>query len=73
MTVLLGLAPERSARAPAAHHRKSISACKHDDLGVANDNVTVTDHACPQQSSARSMRLTESKNHRLQGALSATS
>jgi hypothetical protein len=72
-TALLGLAPERSARASATHHRKSIGASDRDDLGVANNNVTVTDHACPQQSSAHSMRRTKSKNHRLQGALSATS
>ncbi len=52
---------------------ESISASDHDGLGVANENVTVTDPACPQQSSAHSMRRTESKNHRLQGALSATS
>ena len=39
-TALLGLAPVRSARASAANHRENISACQHDDLGVANRNVT---------------------------------
>src|ERR1700721_1500071 len=54
MTALLGFAPARSTRASAANHRKSISACRRDDLGVANGNVTskVTDHACPQHSRA---------------------
>jgi hypothetical protein len=41
--------------APPVHApstRKSISARRRDDLGVANSNVTpeVTDHACPQHS-----------------------
>jgi hypothetical protein len=52
---LLGLAPVQSARASAANPRESISACRHDDLGVANGKVTieVTDYACPQHSCAR--------------------
>src|ERR1700683_2070979 len=47
-TALLGLAPARSTRASAANHRKSISACRPDDSVIANESVTVTDHACPQ-------------------------
>jgi hypothetical protein len=39
-TALLGFAPVRSARASAANHRESISACRHDDLGEANGKVT---------------------------------
>ena len=51
-TALLGLASVRSTRATAANHRQLISACRRDELGVANSNVTseVTDHACPQHS-----------------------
>jgi hypothetical protein len=51
-TALLGLAPVRSTRASAANHREGISACRHDDLGVANGKVTieVTDYACPLRS-----------------------
>jgi hypothetical protein len=33
---------------PPPTNGKIISACRRDDLGVANDNVTVTDQACPQ-------------------------
>jgi hypothetical protein len=42
---LLGLASVRSTRASAASHRQLISACRRDELGVANRNVTseVTD------------------------------
>jgi hypothetical protein len=40
MTALPGLAPAHSARASAANHREFISACRRDDLGAANDNVT---------------------------------
>ena len=49
-TALLGLAPVRSTRAIAANQRQLISACRRDELGVANCNVTseVTDQACPQ-------------------------
>src|SRR5580693_8762248 len=51
-TALLGLASVRSTRATAANHRQLISACRRDELGVANSNVTseVTDHVCPQHS-----------------------
>ena len=51
-TALLDLASVRSTRATAANHRQLISACRRDELGVANSNVTseVTDHACPQHS-----------------------
>ncbi len=56
-TALLGLAPARSTRASAANHREIISACRHDDSVIANDNVTVTDHACPQHSCAPRRRL----------------
>jgi hypothetical protein len=51
-TALLGLASVRSTRATAANHRQLISACRRDELGVANSNVTseVTDQACPQHS-----------------------
>jgi hypothetical protein len=58
-TALLGLAPARSARASAANHRESISACRRDDLGVATGNVTskAMDHACPQHSCAPPGRL----------------
>jgi hypothetical protein len=51
-TALLGLAPARSTRAYVANHRESISACRRDDLGVANSNVTTkaTNHVCPQHS-----------------------
>ena len=54
MTALLGVAPVRSARASAANHWESISACRPDDLGVANGKVTfeVTDYAYPQHSCA---------------------
>lgn len=46
-TALLGLAPARSTLASAANHGKSISACRRDDLGVANGNATskVKDHS----------------------------
>ena len=46
------LASVRSTRATAANHRQLISACRRDELGVANSNVTseVTDHTCPQHS-----------------------
>jgi hypothetical protein len=58
-TALLGSAPARSTRASAANHRESISACRRDDLGVANVNVTsqATDHACPQHFCAPLGRL----------------
>jgi hypothetical protein len=43
------LASVRSTRAIAANHQQLISACRRDELGVANSNVTseVTDQACP--------------------------
>jgi hypothetical protein len=43
----------------------SISACAHDDLGVANANVTwkATDYACPQNFAAPSATSAESTNH----------
>src|ERR1700722_20122837 len=49
-TALLGLASVRPTRATAANHPQLISACRRDELGVANSNVTpeVTDHVCPQ-------------------------
>jgi hypothetical protein len=65
-TAMLGLAPVRSTRASAVNPRKSISACRRDDLAVANSNVTpeVTDHACPQY--ARTRRApAESRSHRV--------
>jgi hypothetical protein len=45
MTALPGIAPARFARASAAKHRESISACQNDDSVIANSNVTskVTD------------------------------
>ncbi len=45
---LLGVAPVRLARASAANHWESISACRHDVLGVANGKVTfeVTNYVC---------------------------
>jgi hypothetical protein len=49
-TALLGLAPARSTRASAANHREGISACRMMTRVIANRNVTVTDHACPQHS-----------------------
>jgi hypothetical protein len=39
-TALLDLASVRSTRATAANHRQLISACRRDELGVANSNVT---------------------------------
>jgi hypothetical protein len=56
---LLGRAPARSARASAANHRESISACQNDDSVIANSNVTskVTDQAFPQYSCAPRGRL----------------
>ena len=55
-TALLGFALVRFARASAANHRESIIACRHDDLGVANDKVTieVTDSAIKQGSAQAS-------------------
>jgi hypothetical protein len=52
MTALLDLASVRSTRATAANHRQLISACRRDELGVANSNVTseVTGQACPRHS-----------------------
>src|SRR5580700_840459 len=49
-TALLDLASVRSTRATAANHRQLISACRRDELGVANSNVTseVTGQACPR-------------------------
>ena len=51
-TALLDLASVRSTRATAANHRQLISACRRDELGVANSNVTseVTGQACPRHS-----------------------
>jgi hypothetical protein len=51
-TALLGLASVRSIPASAASHRQLISACRRDELGVANRNVTseLTGQACPQHS-----------------------
>jgi hypothetical protein len=59
-TALLGHAPARSTRASAANHRESISACRRDDLGVANANVTskATNHASPQHSCLRREEFT---------------
>jgi hypothetical protein len=71
-TALLGLAPARSTRASAANHPESISACRPDDSVIANENVTVTDHACPQPCAPRGRRG-EQKSSRNQGALSASS
>jgi hypothetical protein len=39
-TALLDLASVRSTRATAANHRQLINACRRDELGVANSNVT---------------------------------
>ncbi len=63
-TVLLGLAPARSTRASAANHRKSISACPHDDSVIANGNVTsiAKDHVCPQHSYAPAGACGEQKS-----------
>jgi hypothetical protein len=49
-TALLDLASVRSTRATAANHRQLISACRRDELAVANTNVTsvVTGQACPR-------------------------
>jgi hypothetical protein len=49
---LLDLASVRSTRATAANHRQLISACRPDELDVANSNVTseVTGQACPRHS-----------------------
>jgi hypothetical protein len=51
-TALLDLASVRSIRATSANHRQLISACRIDELGVANSNVTseVTGQACPRHS-----------------------
>ena len=51
-TALLDLASVRSTRATAANHRQLISACRRDELDVANSNVTseVTGQACPRHS-----------------------
>src|ERR1700730_5005046 len=48
-TALLDLASGRPTRAKAANHRQLISACRRDELGVANSKVTseVTGQACP--------------------------
>ena len=56
-TGLLGLAPASSTRASAAHHRESIGTRLYDDFGVANNNVSATDHTCPQPSCAPRGRL----------------
>jgi len=39
MTALLGLAPVRFARAPAATTRKTSTLASNDDSGAANDKV----------------------------------
>jgi hypothetical protein len=62
MTVLPGFAPAYSARASAANHRESISACRHDDLGVANANVTSKRRITPAR------RITVSRGGRLRRA-----
>src|ERR1700739_4422900 len=51
-TALLDRASVRSPRATAANHRQLISACRRDELGVANSSVRseVTDQACPRHS-----------------------
>ena len=74
-TALHGLAPARSARASAANHPESITACQHDDSVIANGTVTSksTDHACPQHSCAPRGACGEQKSQRKQGALSASS
>ena len=75
-TALLGHAPARSARASATSHRKSISACPHDESVIANVNVTskAKGHVCPQHSCAPPRAPVESRNqHVKQGALSASS
>jgi hypothetical protein len=38
-TALLDLASVRSTRATAANHRQLISACRRDELGVANSDI----------------------------------
>ena len=67
MTVLPGFAPVYSARASAANHRESISPCRHDGLGVANENVTskATDYAFPQNLLRPAGAPAESTNHRV--------
>ena len=70
MTALLGLAPVRSARASAANHRETISACQPDDPGVASANVTVTDHVLPLYPAVRE---SAQKIVVKQGTLSASS
>ena len=57
-TALLDLASVRSTRATAANHRQLISACRRDELGVANSNVTseVTGQACPRHSACPACR-----------------
>ena len=54
MTALFGLAPMRSTRASAAHHRESISACRPDvRCSKPYGDIEVTIYACPQYYCAR--------------------
>jgi hypothetical protein len=57
-TALPGLAPAHPAPASAANHW-GVTSARHCDLGVANDNVTVTDYAFPQHSCAPARRACE--------------
>jgi hypothetical protein len=79
MTALLGLAPVRSARASAANHRDTISACQHDDLVLANRNgkLKATDTSVRGIPAPRKGAPAESRNYRVSsfamGTLSASS
>jgi hypothetical protein len=78
-TALLDLASVRSTRATAVNHRQLISACRRDELGVANSNVTseVTGQACPRHSACPACRgagrgAPREGDREEQGALSAS-
>jgi hypothetical protein len=74
-TALLGLAPASPTRATAANRRKSISARRRDDFGVANENVTSKRRTTPVRSipAPREGGCGEQKSPRKQGAPSASS
>jgi hypothetical protein len=54
-TALLDLASVRSTRATVANHRQLISACRRDELGVANSNVNIRGDGASQP--RRAVRL----------------
>jgi hypothetical protein len=73
MTVLLGYAPVHTAVHSPPSTLETITACRRDDLGVANGYVKVTDYAVRGLLRPATGGCGEYKSPRNQGALSASS